>query len=139
MSCLGVDPGADGLEKGDSRIRSARSHRPIHPQNVLRGPWPSRNETKVHWQGLECAILFTTLSLSFEKGVVMANRALFSGLLAALVLGLAGCGGGDTEVRSEITTTTKGQQLIDLKKALDGGAMTQEEYERERQRILKAE
>jgi hypothetical protein len=69
----------------------------------------------------------------------MANRALFSGLLAALVLGLAGCGGGDQEVRSEITTTTKGQQLMDLKKALDAGALNQEEYERERQRILKAD
>lgn len=42
-------------------------------------------------------------------------------------------------MRSEITTTTKGQQLIDLKKALDTGAMTQDEYERERQRILKAD
>jgi hypothetical protein len=42
-------------------------------------------------------------------------------------------------VRSEITTTTKGQQLMDLKKALDAGALNQEEYERERQRILKAE
>jgi hypothetical protein len=69
----------------------------------------------------------------------MANRALLSGVLAALVLGLAGCGGGDQEVRSEITTTTKGQQLMDLKKALDSGALNQEEYERERQRILKAE
>lgn len=69
----------------------------------------------------------------------MVNRALFSGLLAALVLGLAGCGGGDTEVRSEISTTTKGQQLIDLQKALDAGAINKDEYERERQRILKAE
>ena len=67
----------------------------------------------------------------------MMNRALFSGLLAALVLGLAGCGGGDTEVKSEITTTTKGQQLIDLQKALDAGAINKDEYERERQRILK--
>lgn len=67
----------------------------------------------------------------------MMNRALFSGLLAALVLGLAGCGGGDTEVKSEITTTTKGQQLIDLQKALEAGAINKDEYERERQRILK--
>lgn len=68
----------------------------------------------------------------------MMNRALFSGLLAALIMGLAGCGGG-TEVKSEITTTTKGQQLTDLKKALDAGAINQDEYERERQRILKKE
>jgi hypothetical protein len=64
------------------------------------------------------------------------NKALFPALLAALVLGLAGCA-GDAEVKSEINTTTKGQQLIDLKKALDSGALNQEEYERERQRLLK--
>lgn len=69
----------------------------------------------------------------------MMNRALLSGLSAALIMGLAGCGGGSTEVKSEITTTTKGQQLIDLKKALDAGAINQDEYERERQRILKQE
>lgn len=69
----------------------------------------------------------------------MAHRALFSGLLAALVLGLAGCSGGGADVKSEINTTTKGQQLLDLKKALDAGAINQQEYERERQRILKAE
>jgi hypothetical protein len=67
----------------------------------------------------------------------MTKNALLPVLIAASVFGLAGCGGGDTEVKSEITTTTKGQQLIDLKKALEAGAMNQEEYERERQRILK--
>jgi hypothetical protein len=75
--------------------------------------------------------------IKLYEGIVMTRSALLSALLAVSVLGLAGCGGGDTEVKSEITTTTKGQQLIDLKKALDAGAMNQEEYERERQRILK--
>jgi hypothetical protein len=53
-----------------------------------------------------------------------------------LLFGLAACGGGGAEVRSDISTTTTGQQLIDLKKALDSGAMTQQEYEKERQKIL---
>ena len=53
-----------------------------------------------------------------------------------LLFGVAACGGGGAEVRSEVTTTTTGQQLIDLKKALDSGAMTQQEYERERKKIL---
>ncbi len=53
-----------------------------------------------------------------------------------LLLGTARCGGGGAEVRSEISTTTVGQQLIDLKKALDAGAMTQQEYEKERKKIL---
>jgi hypothetical protein len=35
-----------------------------------------------------------------------------------------------------VRETTKGQELIDLKRALDQGAMSQEEYDRERQTIL---
>ena len=45
------------------------------------------------------------------------------------------CGGG-ADVRSEVSTTTTGQQLMDLKKALDSGAMTQKEYDQERKKIL---
>ena len=36
----------------------------------------------------------------------------------------------------DISTTTKGQQLMDLKKALDSGAMTQKEYETQRKKLL---
>lgn len=57
-------------------------------------------------------------------------------LMAAMGVALAGCGGGGAEVRSEMTTTTTGQQLIDLKKALDIGAMTEDEYDREREKVL---
>lgn len=53
-----------------------------------------------------------------------------------LVLGAVACGGGGAEVRSEVSTTTTGQQLMDLKKALDSGAMTQKEYDQERAKIL---
>jgi len=53
-----------------------------------------------------------------------------------VVSGLAACGGGGADVRSEVSTTTTGQQLIDLKKALDAGAINQQEYEKERQKIL---
>jgi hypothetical protein len=53
-----------------------------------------------------------------------------------LLFGVAACGGGGAEVRSDISTTTTGQQLIDLKKALDAGAITQQEYEKERKKIL---
>ncbi|HSD59490.1 MAG TPA: SHOCT domain-containing protein [Burkholderiales bacterium] len=62
------------------------------------------------------------------------NSILAAALLAAL--GVSACGGGGADVKSEITTTTTGQQLLDLKKAYDAGAMTKDEYERERQRIL---
>ncbi len=53
-----------------------------------------------------------------------------------LALGAVACGGGGAEVKSEVSTTTVGQQLMDLKKALDSGAMTQKEYEQERAKIL---
>ncbi len=56
----------------------------------------------------------------------------------ALLIGIAGCGGGGAEVRSEVTTTTVGQQLLDLKKAYDAGAMTQKEYEQQRAKVLNA-
>lgn len=57
-------------------------------------------------------------------------------LIAVMGVALAGCGGGGAEVRSEVTSVTTGQQLMDLKKALDTGAMTKDEYEREREKIL---
>ena len=57
-------------------------------------------------------------------------------VVAAMVMALAGCGGGGAKVHSEVTTVTTGQQLIDLKKALDTGAMTRDEYDRERTKVL---
>ena len=57
-------------------------------------------------------------------------------LCGLFLVGAAGCGGGGAELKSEVSTTTVGQQLMDLKKALDSGAMTQQEYEKERKKIL---
>ena len=57
-------------------------------------------------------------------------------LCGLFLLGVAACGGGGADVRSEVSTTTTGQQLMDLKKALDSGAMTKDEYEKERKKIL---
>jgi len=58
--------------------------------------------------------------------------------LVALVLGVAaGCGGGDTYVRVQGTTTiSKGQELSDLQRALKEGAITQREYDRLHQKVL---
>jgi hypothetical protein len=57
--------------------------------------------------------------------------------IAALALSslLAACGGG-AEVHHQVSTSTTGQQLLDLQKAHDAGAITKEEYERERKKIL---
>jgi len=58
--------------------------------------------------------------------------------LAALVIGtLAGCGGSDTYVRVQGTTTiSKGQELTDLQRALNAGAINQREYDRLYAKIL---
>lgn len=66
-------------------------------------------------------------------------RVLISASLAvALTLSqLSGCWGGGSRVQSNISTTTEGQQLIDLKKAYDEGAISETEYERKKKQILK--
>ncbi len=70
------------------------------------------------------------LTRDFSKNLVLLA------VCGILLFGVAACGGGGADIKSEITTVTVGQQLIDLKKALDAGAMTQQEYERERNKIL---
>lgn len=57
-------------------------------------------------------------------------------LASVMAIALTGCGGGGANVRSEVTTVSKGQQLIDLKKALGDGAITQDEYDKEKSKIL---
>lgn len=54
-------------------------------------------------------------------------------LVATLVT--AGCGGGDSSVQA--STTTMGQELTDLKKAFDGGIISEKEYEKSKKQILK--
>lgn len=56
--------------------------------------------------------------------------------VVSLSIPLAGCSGGGADVQSDIRTTTVGQELSDLKKALDSGAINQAEYEKQRQIIL---
>ena len=64
-----------------------------------------------------------------------------SRLLAVTMLGLfvTGCSGGGAEVKSNIQTTTPGQQLLDLKKAYDAGAMSKDEYERLRKKVVEGQ
>ena len=58
-------------------------------------------------------------------------------LAAFAVSLLAGCGGSDTYVRVQGTTTiSKGQELTDLQRALKEGAVTKPEYDRLYSKIL---
>jgi hypothetical protein len=52
---------------------------------------------------------------------------------------LGGCCGRTTKVEvapSNATTTTTGQQLIDLQKAYESGAITKEQYDKMKQDII---
>ena len=55
---------------------------------------------------------------------------------AVMAVMLVACGGGGAHLRSEVTTVSKGQQLFDLKKALEDGALNQAEYDKEKSKIL---
>lgn len=61
-------------------------------------------------------------------------------ILSAVILGglFSGCswsiGGG--KGRTATTQATRGQELIDLKKARDQGVITEEEYQAQRKEIL---
>jgi hypothetical protein len=70
----------------------------------------------------------------------MLGRALILGaaLSSALALTgmLTGCGGGGADSTVHNTTISKGQALIDLKKAYDSGAISEREYEKQREKIL---
>lgn len=63
-----------------------------------------------------------------------SRSSIFAGMLMlTLLTGLVGCcgpGGGGAKVESKNITTTKslGEQLIDLKKAYESGAITEDQY-----------
>ena len=62
-------------------------------------------------------------------------------VLAMIILipfgaGLAGCGGGAADAKYDTTTTTVGQELIDLQSAYKKGVITKEEYESTKEKIL---
>jgi len=59
---------------------------------------------------------------------------LVTGVLTAL--SLTSCGGGGAKTEVQAITTTKGQKLIDLKKAYDQGVITDAPYENEKNKIL---
>ena len=63
------------------------------------------------------------------------NRKLAVALLLVSSTAFVGCGGAD--VNQHVSTVSQGQQLEDLKKALDQGAIDQQNYEKLQKQILK--
>jgi uncharacterized membrane protein len=58
-------------------------------------------------------------------------------MVIVLGLGFAGCRGGKANVEATTTTTTLGQELMDLQKAYDQGIITEKEYKESKERIIK--
>ena len=75
------------------------------------------------------------LTFPLIKTPVVVALSLGALSLGALSLSLAACGGGGAT--TAIQTQTTGQQLIDLKSALDAGVITQREYDTKRREILR--
>jgi hypothetical protein len=71
-----------------------------------------------------------------DEGSETRGRSIRLLCAGALALMLAACGGGGSESSVHNTTVSKGQQLIDLKRALDSGAISQSDYNTERAKIL---
>ena len=67
------------------------------------------------------------------------TRALAAVLMVVVWLNLWGCCGGSKEVvvpQAQTTTTTLGKELQDLDEAYKKGAITQEQYEAAKKKIL---
>ena len=61
------------------------------------------------------------------------NRTIVAATLTVAMLA-AGCGGN--EVLAPTVSVSVGQQLIDLKKARDSGALNERDYERQKQLLI---
>ena len=66
----------------------------------------------------------------------MYQRAIMTAGIVALTLGLSACGGNDTQTTIK-NTETQGKQLLDLKAAYDQGVISESEYKRTKNEILK--
>ena len=58
-------------------------------------------------------------------------------MVIVLGMGFAGCRGGKAKVETTATTTTLGQELMDLQKAYEQGIITEKEYKEAKEKIIK--
>ena len=64
----------------------------------------------------------------------MPHNIALKGIIVSCLLMLTACGGGGADVQT--TNVSVGQELTDLKTALDSGAISQQEYNEQREKIL---
>ena len=63
-------------------------------------------------------------------------RFMASGAALVALCALVACSSARTEVMPPTVNVSIGQQLIDLKKARDSGAMSQKEYEQQTRKLI---
>jgi hypothetical protein len=68
----------------------------------------------------------------------MNSRQILIGALAAVMCvgSLTACGGGGARTTIQEKSVSTGQELMDLKRAFESGAMTEKEYEKARKAII---
>lgn len=65
-----------------------------------------------------------------------ARQAIFAALVGSILL--AGCGGGDAHVQVQGTSTvTTGMEMQDLQRALNEGAISQQEFDEVKNKLLR--
>lgn len=74
------------------------------------------------------------MSVRFLAGVSVNKINLL--IVGSMVVMQTACFGGGAHVQSQVTTVSKGKQLIDLKMAADEGAISQADYTKEKAKIL---
>ena len=68
----------------------------------------------------------------------MSRKVLAIAAAVFIATAVSACGGSDTTIKQAPSTTT-GQQLIDLQKALESGAISKKEYDQQKKKILNAD
>jgi hypothetical protein len=57
-------------------------------------------------------------------------------MVIVLGLGFTGCRGGKAKVEATTTTTTLGQELMDLQKSYEQGIITEKEYKEAKKKLI---
>ncbi len=57
-------------------------------------------------------------------------------VMIVMTLGIAGCGGGGAEVRTQSYSTTLGQELKDLEEAYQKGIITEKQYKEAKEKLI---
>jgi outer membrane murein-binding lipoprotein Lpp len=65
------------------------------------------------------------------------KRMLAGAVMLGVTLSIAGCGGGGSEQAVARQTVSQGQELQDLQRALEAGAINEKEYEKLKKIVLK--